>query len=609
MREKSFYKIQAVVISLILIFQVFIPILSMADDSKPSITVQKHREDNKVTLTITDTKAKIKDVRIVYGEKITDHKYFHDEEGNLIEGKGEKLEFTTSSEEEGNNQYTVTFDIQENYSEYTVFILDDNRNSFLYNYTITPSSANEMTMSVTKSEVNPRDLTIKVTSAESDIKTLKIAKVSSKEEKFDFKTNGTTIDITQQQDKKNIELQHTVADDGIYKVYAENDSGSSYTYTVIVSQGEQIKIEYKQNETQKNQLEINVSDTVANITSVKIAKYEVDKEPDWDNAKELHSNNESKLESLTYTIPESGKYSIKVTDAAGMSFTRTTSRLYINDESKPEIKVSINKSNPKVVNIVATDNMSKIKELYVSEDESLSTIEDIKEKAEKLSITSSNKVEVAYEVKDAETLYMYAISEDGQAFMLEAKISEIEVIDDNQPEVQDPDNNQPEVQDPDNDQPEVQDPDNNQPEVQDPDNDQPEVQDPDNDQPEVQDPDNDQPEVQEPNNNNQELIKPEKPEEQESSNNNQELIKPEEPEEPEPEYSYPIEDNDDDEYSYDNETNSNYNQNYDEVEEYEDSTISNDPLPQTGVKNGIVTVMMILMVNAIIALRKYSKIR
>ncbi len=580
MKEKSFYKIQAVVISLILIFQVFIPILSMADDSKPAITVQKHREDNKVTLTITDIKAKINNVRIVYGEKITSSEEFLDSNRDIKKDKGEELTITKVSETEGNNKYTVTFDIKENYNEYTVFIFDENKNAFLYNYTITPSSANEMTMSVTKSETNKRDLTIKVTSAESDIKTLKIAKVSSKEEKFDFKTNGTTIDITQQQDKKNIELQHTVTEDGIYKVYAENDKGSSYTYTVIVSQGEQITIEYEQNKTQKNELKIKVSDTVANITSVKIAKYEVDKEPDWEKATELYSNNnESKLENLTYTIPESGKYSIKVTDAAGMSFTRTTSRLYINDDDKPEIKVSINKSNPKLVNIVATDNMSKVKELYVSEDESLSTIEDIKAKATKLSITASNKVEVAYEVKNAETLYMYAISEDGQAFMLEAKISEIEVIDDNNSEEQKPENNQPEVQDPDNNQPEIQAPENN------------------------------QPEEQNPNNNNQELIKPEKPETQEPSNNNQELIKPEKPEEQEPEYNYPIEDNNDDEYSYENETNSNYNQNDNEVEEYEDSTVSNNPLPQTGIKNGIVTIMMILIVNAVIALRKYSKIR
>ena len=598
MKEKTLYKIQAVVIALILIFQVFIPILSMADDKTSAIKVDKKKEGNTVTLTITDTQAKVNNVRIIYGEKITDVNEFIDSNRNIIANKGEALKFTSTSEAENNYVCTTSFEIKADCYDYTIFILDANKNSFIYNYTITPPSQNGMTMSVTKSEANPRVLTIKVTSEENNITKLKIAKVSSKDETVDFKNNGTII--KDNLNSKDVTETYTVDQDGIYKVYAENDKNSSYIYTVIVSSEKNpITIEYEQNETQKNELKIKVSDTVANITSVKIAKYEVDKETNWENATEIYSNNsESNLENLTYTIPESGKYSIKVTDSAGMSFTRTTSRLYINDENKPEIKVSINKSNPKVVNIVATDNMSKVKELYVSENENLSTIEDIQAKATKLSITSSNKVEVAYEVKNAETLYIYAISEDGQAFMLEAKISEIEVIDDNNSEEQKPDNDQPEEQKPDN----------NQPEEQEPDNDQPEEQKPDNNQPEEQEPDNNQPENQNPNNNNQELIKPEKPEEQEPSNNNQELIKPEKPEEQEPEYSYTIEDNDDD-YSYDNETNSNYNQNDDEVEEYEDSTVSNNPLPQTGIKNGIVTVMMILIVNAVIALRKYSKIR
>ena len=98
-----------------------------------------------------------------------------------------------------------------------------------------------MTMSVTKSETNPKELTITVISAESEIKTLKIAKVSSKEEKVDFETKGTEIDITQQTDKKNISLKYAVSEDGIYKVYAKDENGSTYTYTVIVSSEKSIR--------------------------------------------------------------------------------------------------------------------------------------------------------------------------------------------------------------------------------------------------------------------------------------------------------------------------------------------------------------------------------
>ena len=599
MKEKSFYKIQAVVISLILIFQVFIPILSMADDKESAIKVEKTRQDNKVTLTITDIKAKVNNVRIVYGEKITDYKYFYDDDRNLIEEKGEKLEITTNSEEDGNNKYTVTFDIKENCSEYTVFIIDEEKNAFLYNYTITPSSAGNMTMNVTKSETNPKELTITVTSAESEIKTLKIEKVSNKEEKVDFETKGTDIDITQQTDKKNISLKYTVSEDGIYKVYAKDENGSTYTYTVIVSSEKNpITIEYKQNETQKSQLEITVSDTVGEIKSVKIAKYEVNKEIDWEKAEEIFSNqSENKTANLKYEIKENGKYSIRVEDTAGQSFTRTTSRLYINDDDKPEIKISKSKDNEKVFNIVAEDNMSKVVEIYVSEDTELSTIDEIKTKATKIDITSGNKVEVSYELKtDAKTLYVYGISEDGQAFSLKAEIENIQ-------EEQQPGTEQPGTEESGTEQPGTEEPGTEQPGTEEPGTEQPGTEEPGTEQPGIEDPGIERPTPQQPEDNQIEV--PTKPSDNQNDNNQSEIQTPNN--------SNPIEDNQDD-YSYpsyddDNETNSNYNQNYDEVEEYEDSTVSNNPLPQTGIKNGIVTVMMILMVNAVIALRKYSKIR
>ena len=610
MKEKSFYKIQAVVISLILIFQVFIPILSMADNKESAIKVEKHREDNKVTLTITDTKAKIKNVRIVYGEKITNVDEFLNEDRTTIKtDKGQDLEFTATSGTENNYVYTTSFDIRENCNEYTIFILDESSNSFLYNYTITPSSASNMTMSVTKSETNPKELTITVTSAESEIKTLRIAKVSNKEEKVDFETKGTDIDIKQQTDKKNISLKYTVSEDGIYKVYAKDGNGSTYTYTVIVSSEKNpITIEYKQNETQKSQLEITVSDTVGEIKSVKIAKYEVNKEIDWEKAEEIFSNqSENKTANLKYEIKENGKYSIRVEDTAGQSFTRTTSRLYINDDDKPEIKISKSKDNEKVFNIVAEDNMSKVVEIYVSEDTELSTIDEIKTKATKIDITSGNKVEVSYELKtDAKTLYVYGISEDGQAFSLKAEIENIQ--EEQQPGTEQPGTEQPGTEQPGTEQPGTEQPGTEQPGTEQPGTEQPGTQQPETQQPETQQPTPEQPGIerptpQQPEDNQIEV--PTKPSDNQNDNNQSEIQTPNN--------SNPIEDNQDD-YSYpsyddDNETNSNYNQNYDEVEEYEDSTVSNNPLPQTGIKNGIVTVMMILMVNAVIALRKYSKIR
>ena len=241
--------------------------------------------------------------------------------------------------------------------------------------------------------------------------------------------------------------------------------------------------------------------------------------------------------------------------------------------------------------------MSKVVEIYVSEDTELSTIDEIKTKATKIDITSGNKVEVSYELKtDAKTLYVYGISEDGQAFSLKAEIENIQ-------EEQQPGTEQPGTEESGTEQPGTEEPGTEQPGTEEPGTEQPGTEEPGTEQPGIEDPGIERPTPQQPEDNQIEV--PTKPSDNQNDNNQSEIQTPNN--------SNPIEDNQDD-YSYpsyddDNETNSNYNQNYDEVEEYEDSTVSNNPLPQTGIKNGIVTVMMILMVNAVIALRKYSKIR
>ncbi len=554
MKNNRLLKIQSIIISLILILQIFLPIISEAKEKDiPKITVSREKIDNTNILTITDIEAKITDVRIVYGEKITEAKYFLDEERNIIQSKGETLQFKTISEKDGIHEIQTSFDIKNDCFEYTIFVLDEDKNAFLYNYSITENTLK--IVNVTSSEENKKELTINVVDTESNITKIKIMKVSSEEEQVDFKIQG--INIGENYNTKEVTEKYVVPEDGIYKIYAENEKNSGFIWTQRVYSENPLSIEYKQNEEQKNKLDIKVQDKLFDIACVKIAKYELNREIDWEKVESIYPNEqETNLENLSYIITDEGKYSIFVEDTQGFKYTKTTSRIYINDENKPSIKAYINKSSQDLVNILATDEMYKIKEMNVAVGENLN-IDEIQEKAIKLDITPSNTVEATYPVQEEKTIYIYCISEDNQAFIFEADFKAIEIVgEENKPEENKPEENKPEENKPEENKPEENKPEENKPEENKPEENKPEENKPEENKPEED-----------------RLVT-----DTQTKNNNQ---KP----------------------------NTSTNKTSANKTEVKDSTTSNKPLPKTGLEVCLTIILIGLAVNSIVAYRKYKKCR
>ena len=629
MEKNKIIKIQSIILSLILILNIVIPIFVTAEENQiAKITVSREKVGNTNILTIKDIVAKITDVRIVYGERITEPSYFLDEDRNLIEGKGEDLLFETITETEELHEIKASFDIRENCYEYTVFIFDQNRNSFTYNYSITP---NTITInSVTASENNKKELTINVSDTASNISLIKIAKVQSEDEQVDFGTQG--IIVGENYNIKEVIVNYTVQEDGIYKIYAENEQKQGFIWTTRVYSENPITIDWKQDETEKNKLIFNIQDKLFDITSVKVAKYSINTEIDWENATALYpSEQEVNLENLSCYVSEEGKYSIRVEDSQGFSYVKTTSRIYFSDENTPVINLYIDKNTPNIVKIEATDNMFEISEMKVAIGEEFFEPEEMKTSGNEIEIIKGNVVNATYQIQEENKIIcVFCVAEDGQAFMFQTNIGAIEIVGEEEPEQEEPEQEEPEQEEPEQDEPEQEEPEQEEPEQDEPEQDEPEQDEPEQDEPEQEEPEQEEPEQEEPEQEEPEQDEQEEPEQDEQEQDEPEQDEPEqdEPEQDEPEQGESEQEEPEQEESEQDEPEQNESeQKQEELEqddeegktenekvnanktEVKDNTTSNKPLPQTGIQAGILIVIFALAINSIAMLRKIIKCR
>ena len=334
MKKNKIIKIQSIIIAIILLLQMIIPVFVIAEENKQEIiTVSRERVENTNILTIRDIVAKITDVRIVYGEKIKESSYFLDEDRNLIEGKGEDLAFETITETEELHGIRTSFDIKNNCYEYTIFILDENKNCFIYNYSIEQNTIK--INNVTSSEKNKKELTISVSDTNSNISKIKIIKIQTADEVVDFATQG--IIIGENYNSKEVVEKYAVPEDGFYRIYAENEKGQSFTWTTRVISENPITIEVKQDEEQKNKLIFNIQDKLFDVKTVKVAKFDINNETDWENAATIYPNDKGiELEDLYCYVAEEGRYSVRVEDTEGISYVKTTPRIYFSEDNKPK---------------------------------------------------------------------------------------------------------------------------------------------------------------------------------------------------------------------------------------------------------------------------------
>ena len=254
---------------------------------------------------------------------------------------GTDLTYTT-----GSNRIETSFKINQT-GKYTIFIqyakgdqAYQGRRIMTINSLVNPS-AEYPNIEITRNKDNGRKITIHATNQSSKITTLKIQKVASKDETVDFNTQGTSIDITASND---ITVDYTVAEDGIYKLYAKSEAGSYSTLTTVLAKDSIIVMSIDKDKTNGRKITITATDGLADIQIMKIAKAS-----DVTGTNYFETNGTSipitagRTVTGTYTVPEDGNYIIYVKDALGNT---SQSQVVLSSTGHP-IVVSITQDSAK----------------------------------------------------------------------------------------------------------------------------------------------------------------------------------------------------------------------------------------------------------------------
>lgn len=220
---------------------------------------QDSTNPKKININVQDTAYKIETIKWIEGYIADDNvEIFNTESVNTIQIEAEQETISTSFE-------------VENYGQYTVYAKNSHGDYFLTRIKIGSSGA--PTITITKDETNKRHMTIFIESNGDDIITsLKVAKVEAIKDEVDFNTQGTNITITE---GKNVTVDYTFVEDGIYKLQATDTSGNTVTQNVYAYYEFPVNIETVISDKKIN---ITANATLSNVNSIAIRNDETSQE-------------------------------------------------------------------------------------------------------------------------------------------------------------------------------------------------------------------------------------------------------------------------------------------------------------------------------------------
>ncbi|MFR2534954.1 MAG: hypothetical protein ACLTEH_03790 [Clostridia bacterium] len=408
----------SVIIGFIIVFLIqslYLPIMSLAkEDNAISLDVTLYRDSkdpNKIQIKAIDTQYKITILKYVHrAVSLNEISYFEEEHSDIY-----TFPITPSM------QIEESF-ILNGYGTYTVYAKNEYGNRFLSRITIKdPMQVPQL--SVSQEEEEPFSIHIKATSQSGKkLNTLKIAKKNDYQEIIDFKSQGMDIPFTS---AMQIDMVYTqIVQTGIYALYVADEEGNSATTTLYVSeQKTPITLNVSSMEANRN-IQIQVSDAISNITTIKIAKKE--EITDFDDfqtkgitlpitpAKEVNTN---------YTIPEDGTYVIYVKDEVG--YQKMLQKRFASEEKVMNIVVKQDATNPSQLAITANNTITNIIEMKVAIGDDI-TIDYFEQKGEPLSIIPGKTVVANYQLQENAILNVYVKDEDGYSYMLSKAITGID---------------------------------------------------------------------------------------------------------------------------------------------------------------------------------------
>lgn len=335
----------------------------------PEITLTRD-EDNLFNLNIQITSKSniIKLIKIAKKEKYDDKIDFKTtgDEIEFVESGDVNVKYTSATEE---GLYVIYAEDDKGNNSTKQIYLGENK---------TPITTNLKVASST------REIKLQAIDTVCNITKIKIAKRSEINSINDFSTNGKSLTITP---AKEINLTHTIEEDGDYLIYVEDEAGYKKMTQFRVSATNSIEILLSQNEENKKELTITAKDSLADIVKMKVA---VGNDIDIDYFKTNGENidiEKGKEVTGKYIVEKNCVINIYVEDESGYKAMTTRNISGIQDEN-PEPTPDPDTKSPEIIGV-------ENKKIYKTS----VTPEVIDENLDKIILKKNNEVVENYQNK------------------------------------------------------------------------------------------------------------------------------------------------------------------------------------------------------------------
>ncbi len=387
-------------------------------NNAPNISLTKD-EENPLHLTIRVTTPELNIVKLKIAKKDSINQEID------FSKEGTDIQFTQS------NNVTVEYTNLTQEGLYIVYAEDEQGNKAT-NQIYLANQNTPITANISEADEN-RNVKIEVTDSLCNITKIKVARESEINDFDDFETKGEEIKITPAQ---NISVTYQAPEDDIYVFYIEDEAGyKKMIQKRITTQSETIQVEISQDENDPRQLTIKATDTLSNITQLKIALGDNKDFEYFETGGEELEITPGRNVTATYTLNQNSRVNIFVQDESGYKYIYSTTILGIDIKpvEPPVITIEQNAQNLKQIDVTVLgidDFIDEVKWAKGSQN-----AEYFKENGTTIGEGIVGKmVRTNFEIDEIGTYTVYAIDNSGNETVKEIEITSIETPEEPNPD-------------------------------------------------------------------------------------------------------------------------------------------------------------------------------
>ena len=387
-------------------------------NNAPNISLTKDKENPlHLTIRVTTPELNIVKLKIAKKDSINQEIDFSKE--------GTDIQFTQS------NNVTVEYTNLTQEGLYIVYAEDEQGNKAT-NQIYLANQNTPITANISEADES-RNVKIEVTDSLCNITKIKVARESEINDFDDFETKGEEIKITPAQ---NISVTYQAPEDDIYVFYIEDEAGyKKMIQKRITTQSEAIQVEISQDENDPRQLTIKATDTLSNITQLKIALGDNKDFEYFETEGEELEITPGRNVTATYTLNQNSRVNIFVQDESGYKYIYSTTILGIDIKpvEPPVITIEQNAQNLKQIDVTVLgidDFIDEVKWAKGSQN-----AEYFKENGTTIGEGIVGKmVRTNFEIDEIGTYTVYAIDNSGNETVKEIEITSIETPEEPNPD-------------------------------------------------------------------------------------------------------------------------------------------------------------------------------